>query len=302
MISVCMITYNQEKYIKQAVLGVVEQITSSPIELLISDDNSTDSTQKIIRNLSTKYPNIIRAFYNKKNLGIMKNFAKIYMKCKGDYVALCEGDDYWNDTNKLQKQTNFLEKNDDYSISTHNVFVKDQLTKKTHEWLGKNHRRTSTINDILKYGSGGATCSIVYKRKFLKQLPSWLSTLPSGDWPMQILLSSKGKMIYFKEPMATYRRNAGGATSVTSFEDLIKIYDEGGVKLCEFFDKLFDYKYHEAIQYNLNTYFYPQLYNAYKLNNDKKHMSFYADLMLKQTSDLTFRKRLEYGYYRSVYK
>ena len=119
IVSVCMITYNHENFIREAIDGVLMQKTDFPIELIIGEDCSTDGTRKIVMEYARKYPDIIRPLLPDSNLGMMKNFIETMQAATGKYIALCEGDDYWTDPYKLQKQVDFLEANEEYSLCCH---------------------------------------------------------------------------------------------------------------------------------------------------------------------------------------
>jgi glycosyltransferase involved in cell wall biosynthesis len=123
MVSIACITYNHEKFIAKALEGFVSQKTSFKLEIIIADDNSTDGTPKIIKEYHTKYPDLIRPVLRDVNIGSRRNALETLNMCKGDYIALCEGDDYWIDNKKIQKQVEFLEKNHDFVMCTHNVKV-----------------------------------------------------------------------------------------------------------------------------------------------------------------------------------
>lgn len=115
-VSVTLMTYNHENYIANAIESVVNQKTNFDYEILIGEDCSTDNTSKIVKEYENKYPEKIRAFLNKKNLGTTPNSLRVFSKVKGEYMAILEGDDYWCDENKLQKQVDFLDANPDYSL------------------------------------------------------------------------------------------------------------------------------------------------------------------------------------------
>ncbi|WP_375234784.1 glycosyltransferase family 2 protein [Winogradskyella sp.] len=116
-VSVLMITYNHEKYIKQAVESIVNQITDFDFELIIADDNSSDNTEKVVKSINNISKNLsLRYFRNAENLGMTKNFELAYSKSNGNFIAICEGDDYWSDKTKLQKQIDFLKNNLSYSF------------------------------------------------------------------------------------------------------------------------------------------------------------------------------------------
>src|SRR5664280_1048957 len=123
MVSVNMITYNHESYIVKAIEGVLKQKCNFKIELIIGEDCSTDNTAEIVKIYAQKYPEIIKARCNVLNMGMMTNAVKNLSECAGKYVAICEGDDYWTDPYKLQKQVDFLEANTDFVISHHNMKV-----------------------------------------------------------------------------------------------------------------------------------------------------------------------------------
>ena len=118
-----MITYNHERFIAQAIEGVVMQKTQFSYELVIGEDCSTDNTRVIAESYVRKYPDIIRLLPAEKNLGIWANGLRTLKECKGKYLAFCEGDDYWTSPEKLAKQVEMLEKHPGYSICFHNVLV-----------------------------------------------------------------------------------------------------------------------------------------------------------------------------------
>lgn len=124
-VSVCMVTYNQKKYIAQAIESVLMQKTNFKFQLLIGDDASTDGTTEIVREYAEKYPDIIKPIFHKKNIGAGNNSISIYKKVNTEYVAVCDGDDYWIDEYKLQKQVDFLDKNKDFT----GVFTRINVVK-----------------------------------------------------------------------------------------------------------------------------------------------------------------------------
>src|ERR1700733_14979577 len=115
-VSVFMITYNHEKYVEQAIKSIVTQKVNFDFELVIGEDFSTDNTLAICKKYSARYPDIIKLLPSDKNHGLMGNAVRTLNACTGKYIAMCEGDDYWCDPYKLQKQVDFLETNSDYTI------------------------------------------------------------------------------------------------------------------------------------------------------------------------------------------
>ena len=121
LLSVMTITYNHEPYIAQAIESFLVQKTTFDVEIVIGEDRSTDNTLQICLDYKAKYPGKVRVLSRDTNIGMMANMIDTFSQCKGKYVAVCEGDDYWTDPYKLQKQVDFLEKNEEYAICCHNV-------------------------------------------------------------------------------------------------------------------------------------------------------------------------------------
>lgn len=132
-ISVVLLSYNHEKYISQAIDSIIIQNFIGKWELIIVDDFSKDNTREIIENYSLEYPNLIKAIYNLSNLGLSKNYEKAIQISKGKYIAYLEGDDYWTDNKKLQKQFNFLEKNTQFILAFHDFIFIDEFGKSISE-------------------------------------------------------------------------------------------------------------------------------------------------------------------------
>ncbi|MEJ7820754.1 MAG: glycosyltransferase [Chitinophagaceae bacterium] len=212
-LSICCITYNHALFIEECVQGFLLQQVNFEMEMIISDDCSKDDTVKIIEQMQHKYPNKIKLLKSVSNIGMMPNFIKALNYCKGDYIALCEGDDYWTDTNKLQHQVNFLEDNPDYVISFHRVYqLKDGKGLKLSELNKSEHEETYTIEDLAKENFIH-TPSVVFRNKQFKNFPDWFKECPIGDYPLHMLNAEYGKIKYFPQPMAVYRIHQGGSWS-----------------------------------------------------------------------------------------
>ena len=119
LVSICCLAFNHEPYIRKCIEGFLMQKTCFSFEVLIHDDASTDKTAEIIREYEAKYPKIVKSIYQSENQyskGIKVSQIYQFPRAKGKYIAICEGDDYWTDPLKLQKQVDFLEKNEDYGL------------------------------------------------------------------------------------------------------------------------------------------------------------------------------------------
>lgn len=225
-LSVCMITYNHEQFIAQAIESVLMQKTNFEFEIIICEDCSTDKTREICVSLKDKYPDKITLVLNKVNIGMLPNFIQALTARSGKYIALLEGDDFWTDPNKLQKQFDFLEANPEYSICFHNAFklYEESNTKKI--FINKTKiKDTYSIDDILKQNFI-PTLSCVYRNHLIKDFPKWFYDAMPGDWFLHILNAQFGKLKYINEIMGTYRIHAGGNYSgppqIRNFEKTIK--------------------------------------------------------------------------------
>lgn len=203
-LSVCLISYNQESFIAEAIEGVVNQKTDFPFELVIADDCSTDSTLSIIQTYKQKYPDLIRIVPRPENLGMMANFLASIGECKSEYVALLEGDDYWMDVHKLQKQVDFLEKNPLIAVCFHPVRIKNQSTGAFKESKAAVPGKITTTRDILKLNYI-ATCSVIFRNPLGGVFPGWIRSLSMGDWPVHILNSLQGDIYCHPDIMGVYR-------------------------------------------------------------------------------------------------
>jgi len=181
------------------------------LELIISNDKSPDSTDEIVKNIIKYAPENISVKYiqHPENIGMLPNLISTLKMAAGKYIAVCEGDDYWIDEKKLQKQTDFLEKNEDFTLTFHNVFIRNGETLSTD--LDYEKRLSSkdvyTIDDLSK-GNFIHTPSVVFRNMEI-EFPEWYFSSFLGDYPLWSWLSKKGKIKYFPEKMAVYRENVG---------------------------------------------------------------------------------------------
>lgn len=207
-----MITFNHAKFIAQAIESVLAQKTTFPIELVIGEDCSTDDTASIIQRLAEANPDVIRARFNSPNLGMIPNFLKTFRECRGRYVAMLEGDDYWTDPEKLARQVRFLENHPSYSMCFHPVRVleNDRLSK--DDRFTRPVAETTTILDLAR-GNYLHTCSVMYRRKCLEQLPENLLRSTVGDYYLHMLAARNGQIGRLPEVMAVYRVHGGGVWS-----------------------------------------------------------------------------------------
>lgn len=219
-VSVLMLTYNHEKYIDDAIKSVVAQQTDFPIEVVIGNDCSTDNTGALCARWKEKYPDEIRFIDRLQNLGLQQNFIQTYAQCRGEYVAICEGDDYWTDRNKLQKQAGFLDAHPQYSLCFHRVvnYYEDTGTKSLSNGRQKVH---TTILDLA--ASNYITNVSAVFRRGLFALPAWFSEVSTYDYALHLLNAQYGDIYYFKKPMAVYRQHGGAIWSMAPDDKKLKI-------------------------------------------------------------------------------
>jgi len=209
IVSVAMPNYGQEEFISEAILGVLDQKADFEIELIVAEDCSPDNTEKVVENIIKTHPNAHRIKYvrHNKNKGAIPNFVWTINQTKGKYVAICEGDDYWTDPLKLQKQVDFLENNKQYSLTFHKIKGISVDDKEPVIFDNLNEEKTYTIEDLAK-GNFIHTPSVVF-RKNLDKLPQWIQYSPIGDYPLHMINASFGLIKYFPETMAAYRVGSG---------------------------------------------------------------------------------------------
>ena len=203
LLSILCITYNHDKFIGEAIDSWLEQKIDFQIEIIIGDDCSTDNTVLEIKKY-LKSNNYIKLIERSKNIGFMNNFIDTYKQCNGKYIAICEGDDYWSDKNKLQMQVDFLENNKDYVLTHTNVFTLNNENKlsqlKPDNYCSKNNIYNK--NEI-------STLTAVFRNFNIDFSEKW-SQFMMADWPLWISLSEKGRLKYFGKITGVYRINNTG--------------------------------------------------------------------------------------------
>ena len=208
IVSACIITYNQEDYIRECLEGAVSQLVSFDYEIVIGDDCSTDNTFAICQEFALNYPKIIKLFPRKKNLGMIGNWVDTIKNCGGKYIALCEGDDYWTDALKLQKQVDFLEANPDYVLCFHPVNILKTDGSIVDDFITKVPENYETIETLARLGNYIHTPSVVF-RNVLKEFPFEFELSPIGDYFLYMMLAEHGKLKYLEEKMCVYREGVG---------------------------------------------------------------------------------------------
>lgn len=228
LLSVCLITYNQENFIQKAIKSVFEQEVNFSIEFVISNDCSPDKTHEKINEIISQAPEnfTIKYFNHQENLGMMKNFAFAINECTGKYIAYFEGDDYWCYPKKIQTQIEFLESNSDFAICCHNVKFLEGEKIIENIYLDKlSIKSESKIEDLAKHNYV-PTLTTVF-RNVQDKLPTWILKSPIGDLPMFMMVAKHGKIKFINEKWAVYRNNIGEWSKMGNQRNLsmIRQYD-----------------------------------------------------------------------------
>jgi glycosyltransferase involved in cell wall biosynthesis len=243
-LSIFCITYNHKEFIAQALESFLMQKTSFNYEIVVGDDCSTDGTRDILADFKNRFPDKITLLLNDTNIGVVPNFIQTFKACKGKYVAVCEGDDFWTDNQKLQKQVDFLEANTDYAICFHNVEKRFENDPARHSFLycANDIKPTSTIEDLC-YRNYIPTCSMVFRNHLFTDFPEWYPKQKLGDWTLSILNAQYGKIKYMPQVMGVYRFHTGGVWSLQdekkSIGYILNTYDV----LIEYFSDKKDWVY-----------------------------------------------------------
>lgn len=240
LVSVIVVTYNHHDYISQCLESILMQQTNFPFELILGEDESSDDTRKICIKYAQKYPDKIHLFLRSREDCIsingnptgIYNFKECLKTTRGKYIAICEGDDYWIDPLKLQKQVDFLEMNSDYNICFHNAIVKYANTEKP-DVLFSNlagnkldyDKSMYTIDDLISEEPLIPTASILFRNRAPIILPKWFDSVMNSDMVLFVLVCGKGKIRYFEECWSVYRKHIGGVSNliVGNFKHLMRI-------------------------------------------------------------------------------
>lgn len=260
LLSIICPAYNHQEFIAQTLDGFVSQKTTFPFEIIIHDDASTDNSVKIIKEYEEKFPHLFRNIYQTENqfskcIGYITKLT--FAMAKGKYIAICEGDDYWTDPLKLQKQVDFLEANPDYAVCFHRVY--EQVNKGRLRLSGLNKEKTEQTYTVEQLAKGNFihTLSAVFRHKLFRELPEQFMNSPALDYVIHLLNATHGKIKYMPEPMAVYRRHKQGIFSQLTVAEQHK-------KMSKVLSLLLTYNFPPGVQLDLQAQYF-QLRENYLL-------------------------------------
>lgn len=243
-VSVAMITYNHEKYIVQAIESVLMQRVNFDYELVIGEDCSTDKTRDIVLGFGEKHPDRIRVLLSEKNMGGGRNLVRTLRACRGEYVAVLEGDDFWTSPDKLQKQVDFLESHPECAICFHNaVVINDSGSQELRNYCSSTQKEISTLEDLLK-ADFIPTCSVMFRNGLFSEFPDWFYKLPMGDWPTHVFNAQHGDIGYINEIMAAYRVHSTGVWSRLGYAGTL----QAEIRFYQPINAYLNYQYDNLIQ------------------------------------------------------
>lgn len=218
LLSVRLMTYNHKDFIEDALRGIDSQITDFNFEVVVGDDFSADDTLLKISNFKITNPKLSlrildrkigdNYYITRKHRGRLYNFIDIVNNCKGKYIALLDGDDYWTDPLKLQKQVDFLENNEDYILCFHKVSIRKPNGDIIEDYITKVPEHYEKIENFVQNGNYIHIPSVVY-RNCIKNFPFEFTLVPFGDFFLFFMLGHFGKFKYLKSDMAVYRTDVG---------------------------------------------------------------------------------------------
>ena len=218
-VSVCLITYNHENYIEQAIESVLMQRTNFDYEIIIGEDDSEDRTREIVVRYAEKYPEKIKLLLNDRANVIYINgkptgrwnLINNLSHANGEYIALCDGDDYWTDHQKLQKQVDFMINHQQCVMCAHPT---QMLFNSTGIFGGlvapREVKEVFTLNEYLSQANFIQTCSLLVKNWFHRGFPDWYTQILLGDLALYALSALQGDIGFINEVMAVYRIHKGG--------------------------------------------------------------------------------------------
>ncbi len=250
-VSVCVITYNHEKFIVETIESILNQQTKFDYELVIGEDCSTDRTRAICLQYKEKFPDKIQLILQNENQGMMRNMIQTILSCHGKYIAFCEGDDYWIDPLKLQKQVDFLETNSDYVLCFHNALIQNENNSDSKLFIHSHLKRSTFFGaDILKEWLI-PSASVVFRNGLIKSFPSFLEQGTHGDLALFLMHAEYGKIKYLDEAMSVYRRHSTGVTNVyKGLQHNLK-----HIEFCRNLNSYFNFKYDKLFKKRIADYY-----------------------------------------------
>ena len=217
LVSVLMITYNHSLYLAQALDSVLAQERDFNLEIVIGEDCSTDNTRAIVLDYQQRYPGVVRALLPTSNIGAMNNQIQVMKACRGRYIAILEGDDYWTDPHKLKRQVAYLETHPKAALVFTDCALVNELGQVIEEnFVPAHHRHSFTLRELLREYCPPAL-TVLY-RNIISTIPPIFRSVMNGDLVLFTLIGQHGTLDYLPGMTAHYRYHSGGVWSSQSQE------------------------------------------------------------------------------------
>ena len=307
-VSVVCTVFNHGKFLRDALEGFVNQKTDFNFEVLVHDDASTDDSQDIIREYEEKYPDIIKPIYQTENQYSQGKIIEelVIPHIKGEYVAICEGDDFWIDEGKLQKQAKFLDSHRDYSLVACSSKTLNCITGEYEERFVINEDREISLEELVTEENGRLfqTASVMMKNKVYTERKAWQSLFPYGDRPMWMHAALEGRVYMLKDVMTVYRFATAGSWTRKNIRD----YEKGAmncrrtIKGFEAFDADTDFRYHDMVEKALDVLDYDLARNEHNWDVIReKHYERFSKLPAKDKISVKMHTKY-YPLYKTLRK
>jgi len=265
LISVAIITYNQEKYIRQTIDSVLMQEVEAIVEIVIGEDCSTDSTRAILEEYAAWHPQKFKLLLREKNMGPVANWIDVMFNCQGKYIAILEGDDYWTDPLKLQKQFRLFEQD----ISVSGIYHAAKIINENGEQIGAspiNGKDYLSVESFLNAKYSIPSLSVMFRNFYKSGNPDKIKEAYSGlfwvgDYLNDIMIISHGQYLFLDEIMGTYRKISAGGQSFTSQSLDTRLRE--GIKVRENADAFLNYKYHDLFIERIGEYCKPKHFQRF---------------------------------------
>jgi glycosyltransferase involved in cell wall biosynthesis len=260
-VSVLVITYNQERFIAEALKSILMQEVDFDYEIVVGEDASSDQTREVLLDLQSRHADKIRLLFRDKarsdheraiGLPGKTNLIQAFDECRGEYIALLDGDDYWTSPHKLRKQVDFLDSHPECAICFHDaVMVHDDRSREPQRLCPPDQKEISTIEDLLAENFI-PSCSPMFRRGLFGKFPDWFYTSKFGDWQIYILNAEHGKIGYINEVMGAYRVHTGGGWS--SRNRALRVLEM--IKALDYLDAHLGFRYREKINSTRARWYY----------------------------------------------
>jgi len=290
LLSILMITYNQEKYIAQALDSILMQEVDFKYEIIIGEDCSTDTTREILLHYKEQYPDKLRLLLHENNVGMLNNWRSVLEASDTEYNAILEGDDYWIDRDKLQIQVNSMREYPECHMSFHPAELRlgenafGELYAKQ-----SNETKVFTASEVILGGGGFCpTASIVFRKEVLESLPDFYYEMPVGDYILQIFAALHGGALYIDKVMSVYRKAVEGSWSnLMGNEDKRVRFYENKLVAMDKLDDYLNYKYQYEINHEKSKehyalavfYLYNEMFDKFKYYIELSYQTFNLNTM-----------------------